>query len=148
MLASRDWRDVADRCVAAQLSCAKLPRVGFDGLELVPLDIDVSVLEDTASGKEGVSRTYHNVNRYAPIFCYAGREGYMVACELTPGSQHCDKGSVEFLKSCIRVMEKAGYSAGELLLRVDSGHDASDFLSKAQELGLHYLAPANNSTAS
>ena len=38
--------------------------------------------------KEGVGTTYPMRNGYAPIFCYAGNEGYMVGCELRPGIQH------------------------------------------------------------
>ena len=70
LLAKRDWQDVVDSCVAWQLSRTNLTRVGHDGLLLIPLDIDVSVLEDTASRKEGISRTYHNVDGHAPIFCH------------------------------------------------------------------------------
>ena len=40
---------------------------------LVVLDIDVSVLEDTASHKEGVAMSYHKVNGYAPIFACSAR---------------------------------------------------------------------------
>ena len=143
LLSKRDWQDVVDACVAWQLSHTKLTRVGHDGLFLIPVDIDVSVLEDTASRKEGISRTYHNVDGYAPIFCHAGSEGYMVANELRPGRQHSAKGAVEFLKRCIRILLKAGYEAEELLVRVDSGHDASDFSKALEGLGVHYLVKRN-----
>jgi len=65
--------------------------------------------------------SYHKVQGFAPIFCYAGREGFMVANELRPGSQHCENGAVEFLKRCVTIMTQAGYKAEELLVRVDSG---------------------------
>ncbi len=142
-LAGAPWKGVLDQCVANQLRRAKLSRLEFDGMELVPLDIDVSVLEDKASRKEGVSRTYHNVDGYAPIFCYAGREGYMVANELRPGSQHSENGAVDFLKRCVAIMRMAGVKACELLVRVDSGHDASDFIEALEELGVRYLVKRN-----
>ena len=142
-LAGADWEGVLDLCVANQLRRARLTRLRFDGMELVPLDIDVSVLEDKASRKEGVSRTYHNVDGYAPIFCHAGREGYMVANELRPGSQHSEKGAVDFLKRCVAIMQMAGFKAHELLVRVDSGHDSSDFIETLDELGVRYLVKRN-----
>ena len=142
-LAGRKWQDVLDSCVASQLRMAMLTRVDVLGRKLVPLDIDVSVLEDTASHKEGVAMSYHKVSGYAPIFAYAGREGYMVCNELRPGSQHSERGAVDFLKRCVGIMECAGYKAGELLVRVDSGHDSSDFIRALQELGVKFIVKRN-----
>ncbi len=85
-LGRKDWPPLVDACVAAQFSRAKPTRLDFDGMSLVPLDINVSVFEDAAWRKEGVAMSYHGVTGYAPIFCYAGREGYLVAAELRPGS--------------------------------------------------------------
>ena len=52
----------------------------------IPLDIDVSVMLQPDCHKEKVSWTYHNAPGYAPIFCYAGTQGYMLGNELRPGS--------------------------------------------------------------
>ena len=142
-LAEEDWQDILDANVSDQLSRAQPTRIDVEGEKLIPLDIDVSVFEDTASHKEGVSATYRKVNGYAPIFCYAGREGFMVANELRPGSQHSENGAVEFLKRCIAIMLQAGYEARELLVRVDSGHDSSDFIEALSELGVKYLVKRN-----
>lgn len=142
-LAEKDWQRILDANVSDQLSRVSLTRIDVDGEKLIPLDIDVSVFEDTASHKEGISLSYHKVNGFAPIFCYAGREGFMVANELRPGSQHSEKGAVEFLKRCIAIMIQAGYKAEELLVRVDSGHDSSDFIKALSELGVKYLVKRN-----
>ncbi len=142
-LAEGDWRSVLDASVGDLLSRVRLTRIDVDGEELIPLDIDVSVLEDTGSRKEGVSPTYRKVNGYAPIFCHVGREGFMVANELRPGSQHGENGAVEFLKRCVGIMLEAGYKAGELLVRVDSGHDSSDFIEALSELGVKFLVKRN-----
>lgn len=142
-LAARPWQGVLDRCAAAQLRMAGLTRVDVQGRGLVVLDIDVSVLEDTASHKEGVAMSYHKVNGYAPIFAYAGQEGYMVCNELRPGSQHSENGAVEYLKRCVGIMEQAGYRADELLVRADSGHDSSDFIRALQELGANFIVKRN-----
>ena len=142
-LAKKDWRHILDANVIDQLSRASLTRIDIGGEKLIPLDIDVSVLEDTASHKEGIGLSYHKVNGFAPIFCYAGREGYMVANELRPGNQHSEKGAVEFLKRCVAIMTQAGYRAEELLVRVDSGHDSSDFIKTLSDLGVKYLVKRN-----
>lgn len=75
-----------DQMSATLLNKAKLARITMYGKEYIPLDIDVSVLEDTSSHKEGVAMSYHQVKGYAPIFCYAGKQGYMVANEMRPGT--------------------------------------------------------------
>jgi hypothetical protein len=147
-LAEEDWQDILDANVSDQLSRAQPTRIDVEGEKLIPLDIDVSVFEDTASHNEGVSATYRKVNGYAPIFCYAGREGFMVANELRPGSQHSENGAVEFLKRCIAIMLRAGYKANELLVRVDSGHDSSDFIKALEELEVKYLVKRNLRTES
>ena len=96
------WQDIVDDMAVSILSGASLGTVRAAGGSYVPLDIDVSVLDDIFSWqKEGVGTTYHMRNGYAPIFCYAGSEGYMVGCELRPGIQHSQKGAVPFLRRCI-----------------------------------------------
>lgn len=143
LLAGANWLPLVDRMASALLRKAKLGRIQMHGMELIPLDMDVSILVDDASRKEGVSPTYHKVNGYAPIFCYAGTQGCMVANQMRPGSQHCSNGAVEFLERCVKIMADAGYEAKELLLRVDSGHDSSEFIQKAQKLGIRYLIKRN-----
>jgi hypothetical protein len=61
-LAEKDWQRILDANVSDQLSRVSLTRIDVDGETLIPLDIDVSVFEDTASHKEGVSLSYHKVN--------------------------------------------------------------------------------------
>jgi len=143
LLSAAAWTPVVDRLNATMLGKAALGRISMYGTQYIPLDIDVSVFEDTASKKEGIAMSYHQVKGYAPIFCYAGTQGYMVAAEMRPGSQHSEKGAVQFLERCVGIMLEAGYSAGELLLRVDSGHDSSDFIQKAVQLGIKYLVKRN-----
>jgi len=142
-LAASGWMPVVDKIVASLLGKAKLGRTRMYGMDCIPVDIDVSVLEDKASNKEGVSMSYHQVKGYAPIFCYAGTQGYMIANEMRPGSQHSEKGAVQFLKRCVGILLAAGYKASELLLRVDSGHDSADFIATADELGIKYLVKRN-----
>gem|GEM_PF-1289835 len=95
--------------------------------QYIPLDIDVSVMLQPNCKKEGVSWIYHNAMGYAPIFCHVGTHRYMLANELRKGSQHSTKGAVEFVSRCIKNARRIGFSAEELLVRVNSGHDDADF---------------------
>ena len=88
----------------------------------VPLDVDVTTLDNSQTRKEGVSRTYHGYDGYAPIAAYIGREGYCAAFELREGKQHCQKGTPEFLE---RLLAQARRVTREpVLLRLDAGNDA------------------------
>jgi hypothetical protein len=93
--------------------------------EYVPVDIDVTTFDNSKSHKEGVSRTYAGYDGYSPIMCYLGAEGYLLDCELRPGSQHCQKGTPEFLTRAL-VSAKELNLKQPLLLRLDSGNDAFD----------------------
>lgn len=94
-------------------------------LDLVPVDIDVSPLDNSGSNKQGVSFTYKKHDGYAPIFAYIGAEGYMLDHELRPGKQHCQEGTPQFIGSCVRQLE-ALKLRGRCLIRLDSGNDAED----------------------
>lgn len=93
-------------------------------LKLTPLDIDVFPMDNSGTKKEGVSWTYKGFNGYAPLAAYLGTEGWCLACELRPGSQH---GQKEFLHFLERVLPRAKRLAlTRLLARLDSGHDAAE----------------------
>jgi hypothetical protein len=94
-------------------------------LDLVPVDIDVSPLDNSGSGKQGVSFTYKKHDGFAPIFAYIGTQGYMLDHELRPGSQHCQNQTPEFIAGCMDIIGKLGLS-GQTLLRLDSGNDAAE----------------------
>ena len=55
---------------------------------LVPVDIDVTPMDNSKSKKEGVSRTYKGGDGYAPMMAYIGTEGYAINFELREGKQH------------------------------------------------------------
>ena len=70
----------------------------------VPLDADVTPLDNSNTRKEGVSRTYKDCDGYAPMAAYLGQEGYALEFELRAGSQHCQRGTPAFLE---RVLPRA-----------------------------------------
>lgn len=87
----------------------------------VPVDIDVSCMDNSNSQKEGVSYTYKGFDGYAPIMGYIGEEGYCLALELREGKQHVQAGSNMTIK---RVINRAcKVTKKSLLMRMDAGHD-------------------------
>jgi len=94
-------------------------------LDLVPVDMDVSPLDNSGSHKQGVSFTYKKHDGFAPMFAYIGTEGYMLNHELRVGTQHCQAGTPQFINSCVEELDRLGLS-GRCLIRLDSGNDAEE----------------------
>lgn len=109
----------------------------------LPLDIDVSVQDNSGSKKEGVSWTYKNLDGYAPIFAYLGTDGYMLANELRNGSQHSAKDAVEFAERCLTMAKCLGIDPKDILVRVDSGHDDKEFVSALLKRKVKFLVKRN-----
>ncbi len=108
---------------------------------LVPLDIDVSPFDNSKSHKEEVSRTYKGFDGYAPILAYVGREGYLADVELRPGKQHCQKETPAFLRETLTLVRQL--TAAPLLVRLDSGNDATDNLGILIEAGVEFIIKRN-----
>ena len=88
----------------------------------VPLDVDVTPFDNSASHKEGVAWTYKRHDGYSPIAAYLGGEGYCLGLELRPGDQHCQKDTPAFLA---RMLADAGaVTEHPVLLRLDGGNDS------------------------
>lgn len=94
------------------------------GYDFIPVDFDVSVLDNTDSHKQGVEPTYKKgVTGYAPMFTYIGHEGFMLNQQFRAGSFHSNcEGSLEYI---IQTMNLAKHlTSSPLLARLDSGNDA------------------------
>lgn len=88
----------------------------------VPLDMDVTPMDNSRTQKEKVSRTYKAYDGFAPMAAYLGAEGYCLEFELREGKQHCQKGTPEFIR---RVLEKGcGITTQPILVRLDGGNDS------------------------
>ncbi len=122
------------------LSKRTFGRVNADGLEMIPVDIDVSPLDNSGSSKQGVSYTYKGHDGYAPMLSYLGTEGYMLDCELRPGKQHCQKGTPAFIRRGVEQLKKLGLD-GQCLIRLDSGNDAAE---NFDEFGKNYFIVKRN----
>lgn len=127
---------------AALLATVTLTSVQTELGSYLPLDVDVSPFDNSKSHKEGVGRTYKGMDGYAPNFAYIGEQGHMVNCELRPGTQHCQKGTPEFLDETFDLLGKAGVKEA-LLLRMDSGNDAAENVRLARRRQCHYIIKRN-----
>ena len=105
----------------------KSPLHGFwiEGKHYVPVDIDSTAMDNSKTKKEGVSLTYRGFEGYQPIFAYIGKEGYILDCELRPGSQHSQKGMPAFIRGLVDRLREIQPN-GRFLFRLDSGNDALD----------------------
>lgn len=88
----------------------------------VALDLDVFPMDNSGTKKEGVSRTYHGYDGYAPIAAYLGAEGWCLANELRDGKQHSQNEFVYVLERAIQRARQL--TERPLLARLDSAHDA------------------------
>ena len=108
---------------------------------MIPLDMDVTPMDNSNTKKEGVSFTYKKFMGYAPMMAYIGKEGYLVNTELREGKQHCQSGTPEFLrqtmKLCRRITDKP------ILVRLDSGNDAAENVGIMLENGAYYVIKRN-----
>lgn len=100
----------------------------------VPLDMDVFCMDNSATKKDGVGRTYAGYDGFAPIAAHLGaQEGYCLALELRDGTQHSAKESEYTLE---RVIPRAlALTDAKLLLRWDCGFDSERMFTTALEQG-------------
>jgi hypothetical protein len=124
-------------CSDSLIRKAPLHGLWIAGKKYLPVDIDTSVLDNSKTKKEGVSRTYQGYDGYHPIFAYLGKEGYMLDCELRPGSQHCQKGTVAFIEGLLKRLE-AMQAGKRYIFRLDSGNDAWETLREVGKAGKGY----------
>lgn len=107
----------------------------------VPVDIDVTPFDNSKTQKQGVFITYKDYNGYAPIVAYIGTEGYLINCELREGKQHCQKHTPEFLRETIRLCRQVKNEP--LLVRLDSGNDATENIGILIEAGCYFIIKRN-----
>jgi hypothetical protein len=107
----------------------------------VPLDVDVSVHDNSKTKREGVGRTYKGIDGYAPIYAYLGEEGYLCNVELREGICHSQNGTVGFLEETLRLAKQI--TSKKLLARMDSGNDSIDNIKLFTKGGADYLIKRN-----
>jgi len=121
--------DIASSNMVMEESVTMLKNAGMEPTPAftghIPLDVDVSVHDNSQTKKEGVGHTYKGVDGYSPIYAYIGQEGYACNAELREGVYHSQcEGTVEFLEDTLRLAKQ--FTSEKLLVRMDSGNDSLD----------------------
>ncbi len=109
----------------------------------IPLDIDVTPLNNSKSKKEGVSCTYKLFDGYAPIMAYLGNEGYLINSEFREGKQHCQNGTPEFLKGLIIRSKSILEDGSSILIRMDGGNDSGDNFAVMNQENIYWIVKRN-----
>ena len=127
---------------SAAMVARHAPRITPCHDEWVAMDIDVSPFDNGRTKKEGVGWTYKlNVEGFAPNFAYLGEEGYLIHCELREGSQHCQRGTPEFIEAAIGYARRI--TAAKLLVRMDAGNDDVENIRRCKKGKVDYLIKRN-----
>lgn len=126
---------------SAQLVRRYAPRITPCFKDWIAFDIDVSPFDNSRTKKEGVGFTYKQHDGFAPIFAYLGEEGYLVHEEFREGTQHCQKGTPEFLVQAVAYARMI--TAAKLLVRLDSGNDAEATLETLRKLKADFVIKRN-----
>ena len=102
--------------------------------DLIPIDIDVTPMDNSRSHKKGVSPTYKKVDGYAPIMAYIGNEGHMINNQLRVGKAHSNcEGTAAYLTQTMDFARQL-CPTKKLLLRLDSGNDSSENIVKQSDI--------------
>jgi hypothetical protein len=106
-----------------------------------PVSLDVTPFDNSGSRKEKVGRTYKGHDGYAPMMAYVGTHGYVLNCELRPGTQHSQKGTGKFLSETISLGRELGID--NALFVLDSAHDAAENIDIFNENDCSFLIKRN-----
>jgi len=91
----------------------------------VCLDGDTTPQDNGKTRKEGVSRTYMaDVFGFAPMFVFAGAEGWCIREEFRPGKQHGQNGATAVLRAAIQDLRSLGVEM--ILVRLADGMMTAD----------------------
>lgn len=124
------------------LAKSTLTPVSIGDRKYLPVDTDVSPMDNSRTKKEGVSRTYKGCDGFAPIFSYIGAEGYMLDCELRPGRQHCQKDTPAFMERNIATIQRLK-PQHPVVFRLDGGNDAFDTIEPLVNSGHFFVVKRN-----
>ena len=119
----------------------RLSSINVGEYSYIPLDLDVTPMDNSNTKKEGVSYTYKGFDGYAPMMAYIGKEGYLVNLELRPGKQHSQSGTPSFLRETLQFARTITNET--VLVRMDSGNDAADNIKIFTEENFSFIIKRN-----
>lgn len=113
------------------------------GTDMIPVDFDVTPMDNSNSKKEGVSNTYKQVSGYAPMMTYIGGTGYMLNNQLREGKSHSNcEGTPQYIHQTLTLARSI--TPAPLLARFDSGNDSAENILAINNFeGVNYLIKQN-----
>ncbi len=110
------------------------------GTKLIPVDFDVTLMDNSNSAKEGIAQTYKkDLYGYAPMMTYLGAEGYLLNQQFRPGNTHSNTaGTLDYILHSLQFARMLCPQA-TLLARFDSGNDAQENLYHMAQLPQVYF---------
>lgn len=107
--------------------------------DLVPLDMDMTLMDNTGSHKEGCEKTYKKgISGFAPMMAYIGREGYLLNMDFRSGNLHSNtEGTKEFIDATVK--KAKSLTDKPLLVRMDSAHDAQENLIAIDQSDTYFI---------
>jgi hypothetical protein len=90
------------------------------------LDVDTFAMDNGATAKEGVGRTYAGVDGYCPLAAYLGQHGFCLELALRPGVQHSASETDFNLQRIVPMAQRLSLAGAKapILARLDSGFDS------------------------
>ena len=110
----------------------------------VPLDADTFAMDNGGTRKEGVGRTYAEVDGNSPLAAHPGAHGSCVELSLRPGVQHSARETDFKLERVIPMAQRlsAAGPRAPILARLDSGFDTAALLARLDaEPGTQWQKP-------
>jgi len=93
--------------------------------DLIPVDFDVTVMDNTGSKKEGVKQSYMpKIKGYSPMMSYLSGQGYLLNQQFRPGNAHSNcEGTLEYILQTMNLARRL-FPDKKLIARFDSGNDS------------------------
>jgi hypothetical protein len=116
--------------------------VEIEGKTYMILDSDVTPMDNSASKKEGVAKTYKGFFGYAPMMSYAGRSGLMINNELRRGDAHSNcNGTDRYFAQTVDLAKSI--TSHPWLAICDSGNDDRKLVSQFLSQGVEFILKRN-----
>jgi hypothetical protein len=116
--------------------------VEINGKPYMVLESDVTPMDNSASNKEGVAKTYKRFFGFAPMMSYSRGSGFMINNELRPGDAHtnCEGTDKYFSETIAMVKDITPYP---WLAICDSGNDDRKLVTQFLSQGVEFIIKRN-----
>jgi len=107
------------------------------GNEQLVIDVDSTICEVHGKAKQGATYGYTRVLGYHPLLATRADTGEVLHARMRKGRANTSRGATHFIEAVIGRVRRAG-TAGEIVVRVDSGFWSNDTIALLGRLGVRY----------